>query len=131
MPDAAIMRAATSAPVMPDEAGTSLYFAYAAFTLQVAQSERANVPKKRKRLNAVILVQDTTLCYDIKAIPLCAFFFFSTLEPVFNLEALWGIFFRDTRRKPISTRCSNPPATCGRTIKGCWHATPGCRARNS
>jgi hypothetical protein len=59
---------------MPDEAGTSLYFAYAAFTLQVAQSERANVPKKRKRLSAVILVQDTTLFYDIKAIPLLRFF---------------------------------------------------------
>src|SRR5580692_2369384 len=75
--------------------------------------------------------QDTTLFDDIKAIPLCAFFFFSTLEAVFNLEELWGIFFRDTRRNLFSTRCSNPPATSGRTIKGCWPGTPGCRARNS
>jgi hypothetical protein len=39
---------------MPEEAGTWLYFEYAAFTLQVAQRERARVPRKRKILSAVI-----------------------------------------------------------------------------
>jgi hypothetical protein len=40
---------------MPEEAGTWLYFEYAVLTLQVAQSERANVPRKRKMLRLVIL----------------------------------------------------------------------------
>src|SRR5580704_14324314 len=114
MPDAAIIRAATSAPVMPDEAGTSLYFAYAAFTLQVAQSERASVPRNRKMLNAVILSEDTTLFCDSKAIPLCVFFFFSTLEPVVNLKAYGepfsGIRTRDFLRRDVRTHRQRPRA---------------------
>jgi hypothetical protein len=39
---------------MPDDAGTWLYFAYADFTLIVAQRESANVPTKSKIPNPVI-----------------------------------------------------------------------------
>ncbi len=79
MPDAAMICDATSAPVIPDEAGTSLYLAYAAFTLHVAQSERAKVPRKRKMLSEVIGFQDTTLFSDIKAIH---FALFSSFPPL-------------------------------------------------
>src|SRR5580693_3233828 len=131
MPDAAIIRAATSAPVMPDEAGTSLYFAYAAFTLQVAQSERASVPRNRKMLNAVILLEDTTLFCDSKAIPTLRFFLLFDLGTGGYFNGLWGTSFRDTYRKLSTTRCSNPTATSEGTTNGSWLATPECRAKNS
>src|SRR5262249_10742082 len=55
MPEAAITRAAVSAPDIPEDAGYWLYFAYAALTRHVAHRDSANVPKKSKILSPVIL----------------------------------------------------------------------------
>src|SRR5262249_18897556 len=55
MPDAAMTRAAVSAPDIPEDAGYWLYFAYAALTRHVAHRDSANVPKKSKILSPVIL----------------------------------------------------------------------------
>jgi hypothetical protein len=51
MPEAAITRAAVSAPDIPEDAGYWLYFAYAALTRHVAQRDNTNVPKKSKILS--------------------------------------------------------------------------------